>query len=96
MLTNQELIKHLRQLGKYSEFEPNYFLLAADRIEELEQGVKHGCWQYDGYGGGVILGTDAPLSYKCSACGEWSVDESNYCPNCGARMDKETEVTDNG
>ena len=36
-MTNKELIKHLRQLGKYSEFEPNYFLLAADRIEELEQ-----------------------------------------------------------
>lgn len=25
----------------------------------------------------------------CSECGETSIYEPNYCPNCGARMDKE-------
>ena len=27
--------------------------------------------------------------HKCSVCGEWEYadSESNYCPNCGARMD---------
>lgn len=39
-MTNEELIKHLRQLGKYSEFKPNYFLLSADRIEELSGRVE--------------------------------------------------------
>ena len=33
------LVESLRQLGKYSEFEPNYFLLSADRIEELENSI---------------------------------------------------------
>ena len=23
---------------------------------------------------------------KCSCCGEDSLEEGNYCPNCGARM----------
>ena len=26
---------------------------------------------------------------KCSECGFESADGGNYCPNCGARMDKE-------
>ena len=39
-MANEELIKHLRQLGKYSEFNPNYLLLAADRIEELSGRVE--------------------------------------------------------
>ena len=26
--------------------------------------------------------------YKCSECGEHSEYEENYCPNCGARMDR--------
>ena len=25
----------------------------------------------------------------CSECGETSIYEPNYCPNCGARMDEE-------
>lgn len=28
--------------------------------------------------------------YKCSVCGHGS-DFSNFCPNCGARMDEEVE-----
>lgn len=104
-MTNERLIHDLRQLGKYSEFEPNYFLLAADRIEELSGRVevKHGEW----------LQTKEPLGWKdvdcveCSVCHDsWVLDEDydiedyrmywSFCPNCGARMDKETEVTDNG
>ena len=100
-MTEKSLVESLRQLGKYSEFEPNYFLLSADRIEELEQGVKHGKW----------LQTEEPLGYsnvdcvECSVCHEsWVIDEDfdfdvvkmfwNFCPNCGAKM--ESKVTDNG
>ena len=61
--------------------------------EGYEQGkkdaVKHGEWIEQDWDDGV---------YKCSACGEeWCFMEgtpennyTNYCPNCGARMDGET------
>lgn len=25
--------------------------------------------------------------YECSECGKLATDDSNYCPNCGAKMD---------
>ena len=49
--------------------------------------VKHGHW--------VINRKSELLSYKCSECGYnvnffWNdCGSSNYCPNCGAKMDKE-------
>lgn len=53
--------------------------------------VKHGYWIYD-YSAGELGVTDAPLCEKCSVCGEYTVDEENFCPNCGAKMDlKERE-----
>lgn len=30
------------------------------------------------------------LQYKCSEC-EWESEKYNYCPNCGAKMEGETE-----
>lgn len=27
--------------------------------------------------------------YICSKCGKIAMNDSNYCPNCGAKMDKE-------
>ena len=53
--------------------------------------VRHGRWE--------LYGNDDDLaaSFFCSLCG-WNMDEDkyldrwshlNYCPNCGAKMDKE-------
>ena len=38
-MTTEELIHDLRQLGKYSTLEPNWLLLSADKIEELENSI---------------------------------------------------------
>ena len=51
---------------------------AADVVE-----VVHGKWEFK-----------HPNGWACSKCGEWGlmidnrgICKSNYCPNCGARMD---------
>ena len=40
MNDTEKLIHDLRQLGKYSELEPNWLLVAADKIEELSKRVE--------------------------------------------------------
>lgn len=50
------------------------------------QPVRRGRWIWD---------SNAPYrehgAYKCSNCDGHSDFEENYCPNCGARMDGDTE-----
>lgn len=38
METN-ELIEHLRKMGKFDDREPNYYMMAADRLEELRESL---------------------------------------------------------
>ena len=47
---------------------------AADAVE-----VIHAYWVWDGY--------DYEKPWACSKCRYHSENETNYCPNCGARMD---------
>lgn len=61
----------------------------ADNIDKIKADaaeVVHGQWSY-GYSGEKLGGTDATYDYLCSVCNEFAVEESNYCPNCGAKMD---------
>lgn len=58
-------------------------VLDAPTIEaEPEQ---EGVWIY-APSGEALGGTDATYDYKCSLCGEYSVEGSKYCPNCGKKM----------
>lgn len=50
--------------------------------------IKHGRWSFDN-----IIFTDSDgvsrsgmRGYKCSECGGFCIGESNFCPNCGAKM----------
>ena len=59
-------------------------------IKELEQEPKTGRW---------IMTSDylttayGSIDYvKCSCCGEYSLEEGDYCPNCGAKMIEPQEV----
>ena len=45
--------------------------------------VRHGKWILD------FLSPYRRNHYKCSACGKRSAKSSLYCPECGAKMDKE-------
>ena len=44
--------------------------------------VVHGRWRWAGECGFNDC-------YICSECGKIAMNDSNYCPNCGAKMDKE-------
>ena len=54
---------------------------AADVVE-----VRHGRWESTG----VLVGLmNFEYFYRCTACGRRGGDtKTNYCPNCGASMDK--------
>ncbi len=56
---------------------------AADVVE-----VKHGEWTYQINSGERLGGTDATYDYQCSVCNQLALENSNYCPNCGAKMDR--------
>lgn len=60
-------------------------LLSASTIDAVP--VVHGKW---------ITTSDYPDMLICSECGYmedmwWADNGTNYCPNCGAKMDKEAE-----
>lgn len=44
--------------------------------------VVHGRWRLVG-----VFGFND--CYICSECGKIAMNDGNYCPNCGAKMDKE-------
>ena len=51
--------------------------------------VRHGRWKSTG----VLVGLmNFEYFYRCTACGRRGGDtKTNYCPHCGALMDKEEE-----
>lgn len=51
--------------------------------------VKHGRWIYEQLP--LPLSDGSKECVRCSVCGTHWDNESNYCPNCGAKMD-ESEV----
>lgn len=53
------------------------------KLPSIQPKAKMGHWIYR------VVGIYRYAS--CSECNKMQVDESNYCPNCGVRMEGETE-----
>lgn len=52
--------------------------------------VRHGHWEADVCDRVSMSGKlENLICYKCSACEMFSCQETKYCYNCGAKMDKE-------
>ena len=54
--------------------------------EDSYEPVRHGHWEQ-----GYISNEDGSISqidFDCSVCGQANDIKSNYCPNCGAKMDE--------
>ena len=55
--------------------------------------VKHGWWdkytdeRFNGYDADGRIKYRKVRTYNCNKCGHGSAVKSNYCPNCGAKMD---------
>ena len=46
--------------------------------------VVHGKWQERRF---ICMDSEVMLGYRCSECNLTFDAETNYCPNCGAKMD---------
>jgi len=47
--------------------------------------VVHGHWE-------IAIGYDPMKAFQCSECRLMSYDPTEFCPHCGAKMDKEGTV----
>lgn len=87
-MTRKEAIEILESVSFFAPSDIDVDTAIDMAIEALER--PHGEWMY--------LYED---NYKCSICGSWwcctdsQIDEMNYCPNCGARMDEDDDNDDN-
>lgn len=82
-IDRQSLINHLNQSAA------EYYSRAVERVIELEPAadvapVRRGHWIKRGYACGEA-------EFECSHCHEieWRANETDYCPNCGAKMEAE-------
>ena len=67
-----------------------YLIGTTTDIKALEQEPKVGHWIMTG---DYYTGAYGTIDYvKCSCCSEESLEEGNYCPNCGAKMEADSEV----
>lgn len=66
------------------EIEDDFFELVDDEPAADVQEVKHGYWQNK-----YRSGTTVEEGVVSSCCDMWNNRKSQFCPNCGARMDGE-------
>lgn len=88
-MTYKENIKAILECC-FAGFKEEIIEAACNRILEIEPKTGHWIMTSDYYTG--AYGT---IDYvKCSCCGKDSLEEGNFCPNCGAKMvePKESDV----
>lgn len=58
---------------------------AIDEAPTIEaEPVRHGQWN-------IYHNDNIPFAFKCSACGQLTIEATKCCPNCGAKMDEVNE-----
>ena len=90
-MTREEAIKRLKEYAQYSygawhdnEEDTKAFDMAIEALDA--EPVKHGEWKYYHFKdiNNVYVGV-----CECTVCKHREYSEHKYCPNCGAKMDKE-------
>ena len=81
---NHRLNFLMAENGEYDHYTSG-FDEAVTRVENFPAAdvaeVRHGRW--------LCVDTDTEQFFLCNRCKKKEYWESNYCPNCGALMDKE-------
>ena len=60
------------------------FCKILDAAPSLALVEARGKWEVGGMHSNGVVG-----NWKCSVCEKRSLEDSNFCPNCGAKMDEE-------
>lgn len=79
-MTNKEAIKQIECAiitGNINDVQCGALKKA---IEALKKPVVYGHWE-------IAIGYDVNRKVKCSECNRMNFEPSNFCPNCGAKMD---------
>ena len=81
---------------KALQFDPHEYIPPSEVIADIDEAptidaepVKHGVWiehKWAEENEGILI-----FNYECTVCHAWIRDKSNFCPNCGAKMDGERE-----
>ena len=82
---NYSTKKHRCTLGASKEDDPRNPFYDDCPLPEVAP-VKPGRWEPVGKLSIGLL-TEPMQFYKCSACGSGEFSQTNFCPNCGAKMD---------
>lgn len=74
------------ELGFELKISPNGYLYVTDddiiNAPTIDaKPVRHGHWEWNGH----------CYDYECSCCHRGQDNKSDYCPDCGARMDEQEE-----
>lgn len=91
LVSRSALLKTARRYEEYDEggwsmtvkAVPVEAVEAAEAVDAVP--VVHGRWEIGGMQGDLIG------NWECSVCGKVSLDDSDYCPNCGAMMRGESD-----
>lgn len=79
----------VKELFQEAEMSGEYSFLGIDDLPPVTPQPKTGHWIPAGY---YHAGAYEDIQYvTCSCCREDSLEEGDYCPNCGAKMEWEVE-----
>lgn len=95
MRTIEEVVKEISDNAQYRNGDPTYLFEGYDvektlrEILEIHKNERPtGKWWIDW--------VDTGFSYhiRCSLCNKAVIEQDNYCPNCGAKMERCEDETD--
>ena len=77
-IEREEALSAIKQAFEKGE-RPSLYIKCISAADVAE--VRHGRW--------LCVDTDTEQFFLCNRCKKKEYWESNYCPNCGAKMDEE-------